>query len=82
MTLRLIDEWRDAHRFASVRMSALMATLFAIGPSLLESWSALPDDLKAQLPQGWARAIATTGFVLVLLARITTIEERRNHGTE
>ncbi|MEX3690114.1 hypothetical protein AB3X91_03665 [Paraburkholderia sp. BR14263] len=74
MKLKLIDEWRQAHRFASVRLSALMAALIGIGPSVLAAWSQLPDDLKTQLPQGWGRVIATGGFVLVLVARIVTVD--------
>ncbi|MEX3628764.1 MAG: hypothetical protein VB138_03995 [Burkholderia sp.] len=74
MKFQLIDEWREAHRFSSVRLSALMATVFAIGPSLLSAWAALPDDLKQVLPTGWARTIAVGAFLLVLLARVTTFE--------
>lgn len=74
MKLRLIDEWRQAHHLASVRACTLFAALFGIGPSLISSWGLLPDDLKAQLPQGWGRVIAAAGFVLVLLARILTTD--------
>lgn len=80
MRLKLIDEWRHAHRFGSVRLSAAMATLFGIGPSVLSAWSDIPDDLKQALPHGWAQAIAVGGFVLVLLARIFTIEQRGTNG--
>jgi len=75
MSIRLIDEWRQAHTFASVRVSAAFATVFGLGPTLVSAWGALPDDLKQQLPQGWARFIAVAGFVLVLLARIFTIDK-------
>ena len=51
MKFRLIDEWRQAHTFASVRLGALFAALFGIGPTLISAWGLLPDDLKAQLPQ-------------------------------
>ncbi|MFW6098602.1 hypothetical protein [uncultured Ralstonia sp.] len=75
MKFRLIDEWRQAHTFASVRLGALFAALFGIGPTLISAWGLLPDDLKAQLPQGWGRVIATAGFVLVLAARVFTTDK-------
>lgn len=71
--IALIDDWRRAHRFSSVRLSGAAAIVFGLGPSLLGAWAALPDDLKAALPSGWARVIATVAFVLVTAARYTKI---------
>lgn len=75
MKLRMIDEWRSAHTFASVRVGAFFAALFGVGPSLISAWGLLPDDLKAQLPQGWSRVVATAGFMLVALARVFTTDK-------
>ncbi|MBN3779945.1 hypothetical protein G3O06_20625 [Burkholderia sp. Ac-20345] len=74
MKFRLIDDWRDAHRFGSVRASAVMASVFGFGPSLLSAWGALPDDLKEALPHGWSRVIAVAGFLLVLGTRVLTTD--------
>ena len=75
MKLKLIDEWRQAHKFSSVRLSGLMAVMLGAGPALLDAWREIPDDLKEALPHGWARWIATAGFVLVTLARMTRVEK-------
>ncbi len=75
MKLKLIDDWRRAHKLSSVRLSSLMAVAIGAGPALLDAWHELPDDLKDALPHGWARWIATTGFVLVALARMTRVEK-------
>jgi len=70
MRIRLVDDWRDAHMFMSVRLSAIFAALFAVGPGLIGAWNAMPDDLKVHLPHGWARWIASGGFVLIAVARV------------
>ncbi|WP_321782819.1 hypothetical protein [Paraburkholderia sp. J94] len=72
---QLIEEWRKSHRLASVQTSAVMSIAFGAGPALFDAWSKVPDDLKAALPHGWARWIATAGFVLVLVARLTRVEK-------
>ncbi|AOK40851.1 hypothetical protein [Burkholderia vietnamiensis] len=75
MKLRLIDDWRQAHKLASVRASSVLAFAFGAGPALLDAWRQIPADLKDALPHGWARWITTAGFVLVLLARMTRVEK-------
>lgn len=70
MKIKLIEDWKQAHHLGSVQTSAVLAAIFAFGPELLRAWSALPDDLKNLLPQGWGRVIATAGFVIVLLSRV------------
>jgi hypothetical protein len=75
MRLRLIDDIRHAPKFASLHVSGAMALLCGAGPALFDAWSRLPDDLKASLPHGWARVIATGGFLLVMLARVVQIDD-------
>ena len=81
MNLRLIEDWRRAHRFASVRLSGGAALLFGAGPALFDAWRAVPDDLKDALPHGWARWIATGGFLLILAARMVRIEAGAQGGS-
>jgi|GEM_PF-4454079 len=69
-------QWRDVHKLAPVRISTVMAALFGLGPILLDAWSAVPDDLRNALPHGWGRVIATSGFVLVVLAHLFVPTER------
>lgn len=70
MQIRLIDEWHKFHHFATIRVGAVFISILGIGPSLLNTWATIPDDLKAALPQGTARFVAIAGFVLMMLARV------------
>lgn len=74
MKIQLIDDWRRAHKFGSVQLSAGLAAVFGAGPALFDAWRMVPDDLKDALPHGWAHWIATGGFVLVLAARLFQIK--------
>lgn len=74
MRLRLIDDIRQAPKFASLHVSGAMALLCGAGPAVFDAWSRVPDDLRASLPHGWARLIATGGFLLVMLARVVQLE--------
>lgn len=71
MRFQLIENWRQAHKLGSIQVSAVMATIFGIGPALADTWRSVPDEWREMLPHGWAHWIATGGFVLVLLARLT-----------
>lgn len=56
MKLKLIDEWRNLHKFASVRLAALAAVVAGY-------LAANPDktqELLALLPDGPARVAAST----------------------
>ncbi|MFW6851811.1 hypothetical protein ACODYM_11000 [Burkholderia gladioli] len=74
MKIQLVDNWRRAHKFGSVQVSAAMATVFGVGPALFDAWRLVPDDLKGALPHGWAHWIATCGFLMVLAARLFQIK--------
>lgn len=58
---RLIDDWRRAWRFWSVRLSVLSAVLMG-------GWQALPPELRADLP--YANQVAVGLFLLVALSRL------------
>lgn len=77
--ITLIEDWRRAHRFASIRVAAAFAFLLGIGPSLLGAWNSLPDDLKSALPNGTARWVSIAGFALCMLTRVTAFT--KNHET-
>ncbi|CAG9252422.1 conserved hypothetical protein [Burkholderia diffusa] len=80
MKLRFIDDWRRAHHFGSVQLSGALALLFGAGPALFSAWGMVPDDLKASLPHGWSRWIATSGFVLVAAARVLQFDRGKGDG--
>lgn len=70
--MRLVDDWKNAWKWASVQISTGAALVFAIGPDLLAAWGLLPQDLKSALPDGSARWISAAAFLLVLLGRVFT----------
>lgn len=59
--MRLIENWRKAHKLWSVRLIALQATL-------LSTWVALPSDMREMLP--YANTIAAAVAVATLVARL------------
>ncbi len=64
---RLIPDLRRAWRFASVQISTL-------GAGLMAGWSALPADVRAQLP--YANQVAAAMFALVVVARLVGQERK------
>lgn len=70
--MRLVDDWKEGWRWASVQISTFAAILFGFGPDLIASWGALPSDLKLALPEGTARWVSSIAFVLVIIGRLTT----------
>lgn len=81
MNFRLIDDWQNAHKLGSVQISSVLAVIFGAGPALFDAWGSLPPDLKDCLPHGWARWIATFGFVLVVIARLVKADSGPQGGT-
>lgn len=57
--MKLIPNWRRAHRMFCVQAMSAAAAIQG-------AWMALPDDMRAELPEGTASYVALT--VLVLLA--------------
>jgi hypothetical protein len=45
MGLKLVDNWKRAHRMISVQLCAITAALQA-------AWPSIPEDLKVALPAG------------------------------
>ena len=61
--MKLIEGWRQFHRFWSVRLAALAAALPPI-------WSAIPEDIKHRLPGPTATIGASVIAVAIIVARI------------
>lgn len=59
----LVDNWRDAGKWWSVRIAAALA---AVGPA----WLALPQELKDQVPVAWTPYILPLVAVSIILARV------------
>lgn len=61
--MKLVPDYRNALRWASVQLAAL-------GAALQAAWLAIPDDLKAELPEGSQSAIAILIFAGVIVGRL------------
>ena len=71
---RLIDEWKQAWKLASVQLSALGFILMALPEVFSTAWGYIPDDIKAQMP--YANHVGMIMFGLVILARILKRKDR------
>jgi hypothetical protein len=77
--MRLIDNWKDAGRLWSVRLSAagalLLTLLLAFPDVALTAWNAMPDDMRVLLPEQTSRMISIALFVATIVARV--VRQRR-----
>lgn len=68
MKISLVEDWRAAHRWASVRLAAL-------GTTVTVAWNSMPDDLKALLPAALTRWLAPALLVTIVIARLLQVED-------
>ena len=74
--MKLVDEWRQARKWASVRLSALGALVMVLAEVAGQSWAALPPDLRAHIPH--ADTIALVLFIMIPIARVLTKGEKKD----
>lgn len=74
--MKLVDDWRRAWRWSSVRLSALGALLFGLVEVAQQGWIGLPDEIRARIPHGDGVAIVI--FVLIPLLRIVSFKGKSN----
>lgn len=70
VSARLVDDWRDAWKWASVRLAALggmIAAVAAAAPGFArELWDQLPGEVRSTLPV-WAPVLVTALPIIVRL---------------
>lgn len=76
MKLGLAENWRQLHKKGTVILASFFAALTAFGPTLVDTWNLMPQDLKAALPEGTARWVSTVAFLLVVIVRYTTLRKK------
>lgn len=85
---RVIPNWRDAHKWWSVRFGVLAVALEGVltaAPEVAqEVWLGLPEELKAELPENFVKWIAWGLIAASMIARITKqkpkVVEDQDHG--
>ena len=64
----VIDDWKDAWKWASVRTPALGIALMGAAEVLGSSWNGLPQDLRENIPH--AQTVAMILFGVSLFGRL------------
>ncbi|WP_230686077.1 hypothetical protein [Burkholderia gladioli] len=81
MKIQLIDDWRRAHKFGTVRFSGALAALAPIGYAVRDTWNGIPDDLKQYLPASLKQALSYTTLGLLFIAiRYTQVQRSKQTG--
>lgn len=62
----LVSDWKQAHRWASLRFAALAG----VANYIVEQWPALPPEFKQLLPLWLAKAIAWAAFAGIFAGRL------------
>ncbi len=80
LKLTMADNWKQLHKRGTVILASVFAAVTAFGPTLVDTWNLMPQDLKAALPEGTARWVSTAAFVLLIVVRYTAL--RRTEKSE
>jgi hypothetical protein len=84
--IKLVEDWRKAHKWLEVQLSAFGAATSLLIPWLIDqahgatgalpyAWSQVPDELKQYIPDNWKHGIAFAFFFMTIIAgRLVTKE--------
>lgn len=68
--MKLIDNWKRAHRMFSVQAMALAAAVQGI-------WPTIPEDLKSHLPTSLVHWVSIVLLMAGILGRLVTQESTK-----
>ena len=66
----LIEDWRKAWKFASIRLAALLALLYSLIPLAADQWPNVMPSFIGMFPQHGQQWAPVIGSVLFILARV------------
>jgi hypothetical protein len=66
----LIDDWRAAYKFASVRVAALLTLLYSLIPLAADQWPNVMPSFISWFPKNGQQYAPIIGSVLFILARV------------
>lgn len=61
--MKLVDDWKDAWKWHSVWIAAVLAALPV-------AWASMPADLKSAVPDTWLPYISGVMFLAFLVGRV------------
>lgn len=73
MKIEITGDAPEVHKKSSTILTIIFAFITTVGPTIVDAWNFLPDDLKAALPEGAARWAATAAFLVLLAAKYTHV---------
>jgi hypothetical protein len=68
----LIEDWRKAWKFASIRLAALLALLYSLIPLAADQWPNVMPSFISWFPahgQQWAPVIGSALFIIARLVQ-------------
>jgi hypothetical protein len=66
----LIEDWRAAYKFASVRVAAFLTLLYSLIPLAADQWPNVMPSFVAWFPKNGQQYAPIIGSVLFILARV------------
>lgn len=78
--VKLIPNWKEAWKFASMRLSGLGVILMSVFEAVHQGWIALPSQVEERIPN--AALIALVIYILVMIGRIYKLTQRELHADE
>ncbi|SAL10619.1 hypothetical protein AWB73_00136 [Caballeronia turbans] len=66
----LIDDWRKAYKFASIRLAAFLALVYSLIPLAADQWPNVMPSFISWFPKNGQQWAPIVGSVLFILARV------------
>lgn len=69
--MKLVHDWKEAHKWLSVQVLAILATLPIV-------WMTLPPDIKDMLPTSWQPWVITVVAIGGIIGRLKDQQGKAN----
>jgi hypothetical protein len=77
LKIELVEDWRECHRWSSMRLSTLLAALLLAAPHLVpilaDHWPDIAPWVMHFFPSAPASVVPVIGVLLMMAARVTNI---------
>lgn len=80
--MKLIDDWKTAHRFWSVRLGVLGAAVMAVvtiwPDGIILLWNMMPEQVQVLLPERLVSVVGVVLYILTVASRL--VHQPKLHG--